>query len=220
MRFAAALVKARAPTAPSHRSMTRRTLRLLYRWGESTSKRKLGGAKTLQNHRSPSNLVSKVILGIKNDSIWKKSHGPRIIFGAQSFLTGILILFDAEPFFFVQKSRVAPSVGDHKPKPLSPANQNQNQHSMNGGSGRRRNLHSPRPHANRNRSWFNHSFSMGYGPHPMNQSWYGVMPPPFMGGPSPPPFLGHRGNKWAHPSSYPAGPTRFHHWSPKAALKV
>lgn len=120
-----------------------------------------------------------------------------------------------------QKSRVASSIGEHhnKPKPLGQANQN-HQNSTNGTSGRRRNLHSPRAHLNRNRSWFNHSFSMGYGPHPMNQPWYSVMPPPFMGGPSPPPFMGHRGNKWAHPSSYPAGPAKFHHWSPKATLKV
>ncbi|XP_015610578.1 protein BTG3 [Cephus cinctus] len=117
-----------------------------------------------------------------------------------------------------QKSPMAPSTVEHKPKPLGCMNQNQ-QH-PNNGTGRRHNVHSPRPNINRNRSWFNHTFSMGYGPHPMNQPWYNVMPPPFMGGPSPPPFMGHRRNKWTHPSSYPAGPARFHHWSPKAALKV
>lgn len=105
-----------------------------------------------------------------------------------------------------------------KSKPLSSANQNQ-QHSNNG-TGRRRNLNSPRLHLNRNRSWFGHSFSMGYGPHPISQPWYNIMPPHFLGGPSPPPFMGHRGNKWIHPPSYPTGPARFHHWSPKAALKV
>lgn len=106
----------------------------------------------------------------------------------------------------------------NKPKPLTPSNQNHQQ--INTVAGRRRNLNSPRPHIARNRSWFNHSFSMGYGPHPMSQPWYNVMPPHFLGGPSPPPFMGHRGNKWVHPSSFPAGPTRFHHWSPKATLKV
>ncbi|KAJ8678969.1 hypothetical protein QAD02_014756 [Eretmocerus hayati] len=85
---------------------------------------------------------------------------------------------------------------------------------------KRRNLNSPRLHLNRNRSWFNHSF-MGYGPHPMSQPWYNVMPPHFLGGPSPPPFInGHRASKWMHSSSYPSGPARFHHWSQKATLKV
>ncbi|KAH0540591.1 protein BTG1-like [Cotesia glomerata] len=135
-----------------------------------------------------------------------------------------------------------------KPKPLSSSNQNHqqsinstnnnntstttssttstnanNNNNNNNGPGRRRHLiNSPRPHLSRNRSWFNHSFNMGYGPHPMSQPWYNVMPPhTFLGGPSPPPFVGHRGNKWiAHPPSYSAGPTRFHHWSPKATLKV
>ncbi|XP_034939246.1 protein BTG1-like [Chelonus insularis] len=106
-----------------------------------------------------------------------------------------------------------------KPKPLSSSNQNHQQ--SNNGTGRRRHLNSPRPHLSRNRSWFNHSFNMGYGTHPMSQPWYNVMPPHhFLSGPSPPPFIGHRGNKWVHPASYPTGPSRFHHWSPKAALKV
>ncbi|XP_012264850.1 protein BTG3-like [Athalia rosae] len=148
----------------------------------------------------------------------------------------------AEDSTKAQKSLMAPSItGDHhtnnsfsnvnsKSKPLSNTNQNQ-QHSASSlslassSTGRKRNLHSPArvSHSNKNRSWFNHSFGMGYGPHPMSQPWYNVMPPPFIGGPSPPPFMGPRGNKWSHPphSSYPApGPSRFHHWSPKAALKV
>lgn len=117
----------------------------------------------------------------------------------------------------VQKRPSTPnSEQQPKSKPLSSTNQNQ-QHS-NGGSGRKRNVNSPRLHLNRNRSWFNHSFNMGYGPHPMNQPWYNIMPPHFLGGPSPPPFMGHRGNKWG--PSYPTGPARFHHWSPKATLKV
>ncbi|XP_014219477.1 maternal B9.10 protein isoform X1 [Copidosoma floridanum] len=95
-----------------------------------------------------------------------------------------------------------------------------NNNSNNNGPNKRRNLNSPRLHLNRNRSWFNHSF-MGYGPHPMSQPWYNVMPPHFIGGPSPPPFIGgHRASKWIHSSSYPSGPSRFHHWSPKATLKV
>ncbi|CAL1673419.1 unnamed protein product [Lasius platythorax] len=120
----------------------------------------------------------------------------------------------------IQKSPLTASTEQQQPKSklLSTANQNQ-QHSNNG-TGRRRNLNSPRLHLNRNRSWFGHSFSMGYGPHPISQPWYNIMPPHFLGGPSPPPFMGHRGNKWVHPSSYPAGPARFHHWSPKATLKV
>lgn len=119
----------------------------------------------------------------------------------------------------IQKSPLTANTEQHqKSKPLSSANQNQ-QHS-NTGTGRKRNLNSPRLHLNRNRSWFGHSFSMGYGPHPISQPWYNIMPPHFLGGPSPPPFMGHRGNKWIHPPSYPTGPARFHHWSPKAALKV
>jgi protein Tob/BTG len=95
-----------------------------------------------------------------------------------------------------------------------------NSNNSNNGPSKRRNLNSPRLHLNRNRSWFNHSF-MGYGPHPMGQPWYNVMPPHFLGGPSPPPFIsGHRPSKWIHSSSYPSGPSRFHHWSPKATLKV
>ena len=105
----------------------------------------------------------------------------------------------------------------HKPKPLSSSNQQQQQHSNNG-TGRRRNLNSPRPHVTRNRSWYG-QFNMSF-PHPVNGQWYGVMPPHFLGGPSPPPFMGHRGNKWLHPSSYTAGFTRFHHWSQKTTLKV
>ncbi|XP_043666401.1 protein BTG3-like [Vespula pensylvanica] len=105
----------------------------------------------------------------------------------------------------------------HEVKPLSSANQNQHHNST--GTGRRRNLNSPRLHVNRNRTWFGHSFGMGYGPHPITQPWYNIVPPHFLSGPSPPPFMGHRGNKWI-PPSYPAGPTRFHHWSPKATLKV
>lgn len=100
-------------------------------------------------------------------------------------------------------------------------NSNHNSHSNNNNNGpnKRRNLNSPRLHLNRNRSWFNHSF-MGYGPHPMSQPWYNVMPPHFLGGPSPPPFIGgHRASKWIHSSSYPNN-SRFHHWSPKATLKV
>ncbi|XP_001605736.1 maternal B9.10 protein [Nasonia vitripennis] len=93
-----------------------------------------------------------------------------------------------------------------------------NNNNSNGPNNKRRNLNSPRLHLNRNR-WFNHSF-MGYGPHPMSQPWYNVMPPHFLGGPSPPPFIGHRASKWIHSSSYPTGPSRFHHWSPKATLKV
>jgi len=103
-----------------------------------------------------------------------------------------------------------------KSKPLSNVNQNQ-QHSNNG-TGRRRNLNNIRQ-VNRNRSWFG-PFNMGYGPHPLNQPWYNIMPPHFLNGPSHSPFIGHRGNKWLYPSSHPAGSTRFHHWSPKAALKV
>ncbi|XP_012543085.1 maternal B9.15 protein [Monomorium pharaonis] len=119
----------------------------------------------------------------------------------------------------IQKSLLTTSTEQQpKSKPLSTANQNQ-QHSNNG-AGKRRNLNSPRLHLNRNRSWFGHSFNMGYGPHPIGQPWYNIMPPHFLGGPSPPPFVGHRGNKWVHQPSYPAGPARFHHWSPKAALKV
>ena len=99
-------------------------------------------------------------------------------------------------------------------------NSGSNNSNNNNGSNKRRNLNSPRLHLNRNRSWFNHSF-MGYGPHPMSQPWYNVMPPHFLGGPSPPPFIGgHRANKWMHSSSYPTGPSRFHHWSPKPTLKV
>lgn len=122
--------------------------------------------------------------------------------------------------FLLQKSPLTTSTEQQQPKSklLSTANQNQ-QHSNNG-TGRKRNLNSPRLHLNRNRSWFGHSFSMGYGPHPISQPWYNIMPPHFLGGPSPPPFMGHRGNKWVHQSSYPAGPARFHHWSPKATLKV
>jgi protein Tob/BTG len=99
-------------------------------------------------------------------------------------------------------------------------NNNSSSNGNNNGNNKRRNLNSPRLHLNRNRSWFNHSF-MGYGPHPMSQPWYNVMPPHFLGGPSPPPFIGgHRASKWIHSSSYPTGPSRFHHWSPKATLKV
>lgn len=117
----------------------------------------------------------------------------------------------------IQKSPTTPTSEQPKSKPLSSTSQNQ-QHS-NGGTGRKRNVNSPRLHLNRNRSWFNHNFNMGYGPHPMSQPWYNIMPPHFLGGPSPPPFMGHRGNKWV-PPSYPTGPSRFHHWSPKATLKV
>ncbi|XP_011498312.1 PREDICTED: protein BTG3-like [Ceratosolen solmsi marchali] len=102
----------------------------------------------------------------------------------------------------------------------SSSGNNNNNSNSNNISNKRRNLNSPRLHLNRNRSWFNHSF-MGYGPHPMNQPWYNIMPPHFLGGPSPPPFIsGHRASKWIHSSSYPTGPSRFHHWSPKATLKV
>lgn len=122
-------------------------------------------------------------------------------------------------FFSFQKSPTIITI-EQKPKPLSSSNQN-HQQANNNATGRRRNMNSPRPHLSRNRSWFNHSINMGYGPHPMSQPWYNVMPPHFLNGPSPPPFIGHRGNKWIHPNhTYSTGPTRFHHWSPKAALKV
>ncbi|XP_015180594.1 PREDICTED: maternal B9.10 protein-like [Polistes dominula] len=116
------------------------------------------------------------------------------------------------------KTPLVPTMEEqHEVKPLSSANQNQHHNST--GTGRKRNLNSPRLHVNRNRTWFGHSFGMGYGPHTITHPWYNIVPPPFLSGPSPPPFMGHRGNKWI-PTSYPAGPTRFHHWSPKATLKV
>nr|XP_046481988.1 maternal B9.10 protein-like isoform X1 [Neodiprion pinetum]XP_046481989.1 maternal B9.10 protein-like isoform X1 [Neodiprion pinetum]XP_046481990.1 maternal B9.10 protein-like isoform X1 [Neodiprion pinetum] len=177
------------------------------RFGESK-----GSYCTLASFDDKENAVPMLQLG--GDNVTKE---PRHI--EESTKTQVIIHISGQKL--LTKSHAGPSVSEHhsKSKPLSAMNQNQ-QHSSSS-AGRRRNLHSPRPHVNRNRSWFNHSFSMGYGPHPMNQPWYNVMPPPpFMGGPSPPPFMGHRGNKWAHPSSYPAGPARFHHWSPKAALKV
>ncbi|XP_012277650.1 maternal B9.15 protein [Orussus abietinus] len=117
-----------------------------------------------------------------------------------------------------KKSSNIPSEHQHKTKPLSTINQNQQQFSNS--TGRKRNLNSPRAQLNRNRSWINHSFNVGYGPHPINQTWYNVMPPYFLGGPSPPPFMGPRGHKWIHPSSYPTGSTRFHRWSNKPTLKV